>query len=370
MKPVENFWKETVGEWKKTFPQNLFYVFLIFLSWVYGIVYFVFRRTRRKLKIRVDANVISVGNVTVGGTGKTQLVEALSQMFLDNTLKFAVLCHGYKAKKKATQPLVNWDGAVKMSLDEAGDEAFYLANKFKGVPVLIGRNRVKNARLLLQKYHADILLLDDAFQYTKLYRDIDIVLVDATNPVGNGRLFPAGILREPLTALSRAGMVILSKANFVQQAAREKIKDEFIRPYTSAPVFEMHVYPDKLRDLFTGEEMTVDMLSHKHVIAFCGIGNPEAFIQTVKQCSPTSVQSYFFPDHHAYVRDDIRRIFDRAVREGHQVIVTTEKDAVKFSVSEKPVVPFFSVKAKVVLIPDLSECKEFEPFLKRHEQIL
>lgn len=362
---LEEFWKESVARRsKKNLPQVMFYVFLIFLSLIYGFLSFISRSLRARKKIKVNATVVSVGNIAVGGTGKTQVIEMFAQILQQRHIKFSILCHGYKSKKKAAQPFVNPDD----SIDEAGDEAFYLANKFRGAPVLVGRNRIQNARLALKTYDASVLLLDDAFQYTRLHRDADIVLIDAANPAGNGRLFPAGILREPFSSLSRATVVLLSKANLVSPQERETIIRRFIRPYTSAPVFEMHVHADKLKNLCTQEECSVDALLHKHILIFCGIGSPESFVQTVKQCSPSSVESYFFPDHHDYTRDDVRRIFDRAVREGREMMVTTEKDAVKLSIKENPVVPVFSLNARVVFHPDIEEHKELFSFLYTDEK--
>lgn len=367
---MENFWKETVEGKNRTFIHAVFYVFLVLGSKLYGWMSLISRVLRERKKVSVGARVISVGNITVGGTGKTQLIETLAKTLCENNVRFAVLCHGYKAKKKALQPFVNLQGSASMGIEEAGDEAFYLSRQFSDTPVLVGRNRVENARLLLERYPAQVLLLDDAFQYTGMRRDMDIALVDAMNPAGNGRLFPAGILREPLSSLSRATLVVLSKANFVSPQERERIKNEFIRPYAEAPILEMHIFADRLRNVCSGEECSLEELSHKHVLVFCGIGSPESFVKTVQQCKPASIESYFFPDHYDYTKTDIGRMFDHAVREGREMMVTTEKDAVKFSVTGKPVVPVYSLKAKVVLQPDITECKEFLSILGHHAETL
>ncbi len=349
---LEQFWKETAAGKRRTFAHRLFYAFLLFLSPAYALVFHVKMQKRRRKQSRVSAKVVSVGNITVGGTGKTQIVEMLSEIFVARGLKFGILTQGYKAKKKSGQPFVNEQGNIKMSVEEAGDEAFYLANRFQNVPVLAGRNRVKNARLALEKFNPDVLLLDDAFQYIQLRRDLDIVLVDATQPAGNGKLFPAGILREPLAALSRADIVVLTKANFVAAAEREKIKKKWIEPFTRAPVFEMHIHPEKLIELSAKQEVSKEILLRKHVFVFCGIGNPDAFVETVKQCSPDTVTSYFFPDHHFYSKGELYGIIEKARSAGAVAVVTTEKDAVRLASVNNPAVPVYALRARVAIKPD------------------
>lgn len=352
MTPLEQFWKDTVSGKRGTPVHAVFYGFLAALSGVYAILLRIKMRNRQRKKTRVAVKLISVGNITVGGTGKTQIVEMLSGIFVARGLKFGILTQGYKAKKKSGQPLVNEQGNMKMSVEEAGDEAFYLASRFKNVPVLAGRNRADNARLALEKFNPDVLLLDDAFQYVQLHRDLDIVLVDATQPAGNGKLFPAGILREPLAALSRAHIVVLTKANFVTENEREKIKKKWIEPFTRAPVFEMHIHPEKLIDLSAKQEVSKEILLRKHVFVFCGIGNPDAFVETVKQCSPDAVTSCFFPDHHFYSEGELYGIINKARSAGAAAVVTTEKDAVRLASVNNPAVPVYALRARVEIKPD------------------
>lgn len=352
MTTIEHFWKDTVSGKRLSFARAVFYGFLVALSPVYAFAFRIKMENRRRKKTRVSAKVISVGNITVGGTGKTQMIEMLSEKFLGRGIKFAILCQGYKAKRKRAQPFVNGQGRVAMSVEEAGDEAFYLASRFKNVPVLAGRNRLENARLAIEEFTVEVLLLDDAFQYAQLHRDMDIVLVDATSPAGNGKLFPAGILREPVSALSRAHLVVLAKANFVPEEEREEIKKTWIAPHTAAPVFEMHVEPETLTDVYSKEEISKDGLNGKNVLVFCGIGNPESFVETVKQCGAGNVMSCVFPDHHYYNERDIRGIFKTAQSSRADAIVTTEKDAVRFAPAEKPLLPVYALKARVTIKPD------------------
>jgi tetraacyldisaccharide 4'-kinase len=250
--------------------------------------------------------VLSVGNITAGGTGKTPLVQYVARWFARKNFRVAVLARGY--------------GRV----DGAGDDEDLLSEmELDNAVRLAGADRVANARKALADYHAELLLLDDGFQHYRIRRGLDIVAVDATNPFGNGRRLPRGLLREAPDALRRADLIVLTRVDQVPP-----LELEALRAKIGKAVETVHK-PVLLRDLTARKRHGLDWLRGRSVYAFCGVGNPESFRRTLESLGAEIVKFRAFDDHHAYTPRDLRRLAAEAQEFMAEAVVTTEKDATK-----------------------------------------
>ena len=250
--------------------------------------------------------VISVGNITVGGTGKTPLVIWLCNLFREQDVNCAILTRGYKAAKGDS------------------DEPGMLAKNCPGSAVVVNPDRLAGAIEAVKKRRAQILIMDDGFQHRRLHRDIDILTIDAMQPFGYDRLLPAGLLREPVSALKRAKAVILTRCDLVSKnnlteltSAINRINPNVIIAQTiHNPVFAV-----------SGEkQIPLEELKNKKIYAFCGIANPEAFLATLRLIGANIVGSRVYDDHYNYTVNDVNDIYRDAAKSGAQMILTTEKD--------------------------------------------
>jgi len=276
---------------------------------------------------RLASPVISIGNITVGGTGKTPMVIMLAGLLKKEGFRPAVLSRGYGAKQKERINIVSDGTKILMGIQEAGDEPLLMAQSLGDVPVITGKNRYRTGRHATDNYRANILLLDDAFQHRSLKRDIDIVLLDGALPFGNGYMLPRGMLRESKGALKRADIVVLTGNDGDEKRSEEAVKA--LRKYTGAPLFFASRKPDSLIDGKTGDKLPLDSLKAKRICAFSGIAQPENFRKTLEGLGGTIVSFIPFPDHHVYTEADIEEIGRRAVESSAEIIITTEKDGVK-----------------------------------------
>lgn len=290
--------------------------------------------------VNLDARVISVGNITVGGTGKTPLVERLARFLRDEGHRVAVLSRGYGRKESGA--VVVSDGLECTSgPEQAGDEPFLLARRLSNVVVVVGKNRAEVGKKAVDTWKCDVLLLDDGFQHRKLKRTLDIVVLDATQPWGNGKLLPAGPLREPLSALRRADAVIFTHADGAQNAGEEQQR---IRQFTSAPVFFAKHRPVEWVSLPTGESLPLTTLRGKTALGVAGIGNPASFRKTLDTLGIEIAAFWDYPDHHWYSQDDLTQIENTAKAVGVDAVVTTEKDGVRFPVPVGYAIPVYYLK--------------------------
>ena len=299
---------------------------------------------------RLPCAVVSIGNLTVGGTGKTPLTEWTVQWLQRQGWRVAVLSRGYggapgehpKVVSAGEGPLTDWR--------TAGDEAYLLATRLPGVPVLVGRSRFTSGLHACEKFGAQVLVLDDGFQHHALHRDCDIVLIDATRPFGHGTLLPRGILREPLYALRRAQAIVLTR---VETAADSVLTlSQRIRRYAGRqPIYQMTISPESLYPHHTGCSVDLSWLEQRRVVAFAGLGNPQAFATSLTRCGARLAAFMAFPDHHPYTSADWQAICETARREGAEAVVTTEKDAVRLEPTWLDAVPVYSLRIRVELAP-------------------
>lgn len=261
---------------------------------------------------RVGIPVVSIGNITLGGTGKTPAVEWVARWCRARGKRAVILSRGYGDQAKTG----------------LNDEGRVLEENLPDVPHLQGRDRVALARLAEEELASEVLVLDDGFQHRRLGRDLDVVLLDALDPFGLGRIFPRGLLREPVGSLRRAGVVVLSRADLVDEGARRSIRARAERAAGPLRWAEARHAPLDLVDS-KGQAYPLADLDGRRVAAFCGIGNPEGFRRTLAGLGIEPAEFVAFPDHHAYTGADIRALADRVRASGADLALTTQKDLVK-----------------------------------------
>ena len=301
------------------------------LSHVYAAVVkirnWLYDRHLFKLK-QLPCTVISVGNITSGGTGKTPVVIWIAKALLDAGYRPAILLRGYRHQEKTPATRIVSDGQkILASLETSGDEAAMIARELPSVPVLIGKNRYEAGCRALGRLKRDALIMDDGFQHRKLGRNLDIVTVDATQPFGTGKLLPAGTLREPVSALRRADLIMLTRVDMVKSTG--EIRENITALVGNTPIVESRHAPTQLYQLGEGEEVDFSVLKGKNLFAVCGIGNPNAFAETLRRYEPRKVDVLPFPDHHQYSSADIVKIRREAKQTGADFIITTRKDEPK-----------------------------------------
>ena len=310
---------------------------------------------------RLPCGVISVGNIVAGGTGKTPVVIWIAKYLQNEGVQVGVLLRGYGREDRHSTLIVSDGKQILTPLMESGDEAGMIARKLPGVPVVVGRDRYTAGLEAIQLWgHTEgVLILDDGFQRRQLARDLDILTIDSTQPFGTGKLLPAGTLREPKTALKRTDVLLLTRTDL----ATASINFEQFGPRKQ--VFQTCHQPTRLHQMSTGEECALDLLAGQHLLAVCGIGNPEAFAGTLRQLEPKAVELLAFPDHHRYSLADLNDISTRARDIGINIVVTTEKDSQKleafaatteFSLPES--VQFFVLEIELKITTDPEELKK------------
>jgi len=278
---------------------------------------------RRK---KISCPVISVGNLTLGGTGKTPTVIQVAQLLKSKHRRPVVVSRGY-GRKGETEIVVVSDGrSVLVDAQTGGDEPVMIGTKLPGIAVVVGRRRYQAALLALQRFKPDVVILDDGFQHLPLKRDLDIVLIDAGNPFGNGKLFPAGILREPMNALERAHAVLITKADGTPDVGSLK---ETVRRYTPARIFTSRQVPVDLIDSRSAEIKPLSDLRGSRVLALSGIASPDSFVSMLRSLGADVAAVGTYPDHFEYQRSDLEAVFRKAADEKVRLIVTTEKDAIR-----------------------------------------
>lgn len=274
------------------------------------------------LKIhRADAAVFSIGNITTGGTGKTPLVIWVCQFLQQKGIHCAILTRGYKAhsRKRATSD---------EERETRTDEPAILAESCPQAKVVVNPNRVAGAAEAVNQFGADVLIMDDGFQHRRLARDLDIVAIDATMPFGYGRLLPAGLLREPITALRRADVVVITRCDQVDQDALTELERK-LRRLNPQAVITRSIHAPLVARTADGEEISLKELRSRKIFAFCGIGNPQAFFDTVKGVGCDPAGSKVYDDHHHYTPGDVADLCGEAERSKADLILTTEKDWTK-----------------------------------------
>jgi tetraacyldisaccharide 4'-kinase len=274
---------------------------------------------RRKL----DVPVISVGNLTMGGTGKTPCVLRLAELLRERGRRPGILTRGYG--RTSPVPALALPVGATVGTEESGDEP-QIFLRARVAPVGIGADRYRTGTLLREQFGTDVLLLDDGFQHVKLARDFDVVLVDALNPFGGGEIFPMGRLREPVEALARADAILItrSEASDLVPAIERAVR----RWNPRAPVFRARIQPEWWVEHRTGRNIRTEEMKLERAGVFCGLGNPQSFYRTLDALGARYVDWVEFEDHHRYRPNELKRMAEQFRRIGATALVTTEKDAV------------------------------------------
>jgi tetraacyldisaccharide 4'-kinase len=270
--------------------------------------------------------VLSVGNITLGGTGKTPVVIHISELLIHNRRHPAVISRGYGRLNEAETLVVSDGRSVLLDPLTGGDEPVLIGSKLKGVPVVVGRNRHHAALDALHRFNSDVVVLDDGFQHLQLGRTLDIVLVDACDPFGNGKLFPAGILREPLTALGRADAVLITRAD---QGGNVQQVHDIVAHYTHGKIFTSRFVPLNVVECSTGDILPLSHVRGNKLIVLAGIARPASFISLLLSLGGIVAAECIYPDHYAFKRSDLEDVYSTAEQKKADMIVTTEKDAVR-----------------------------------------
>ena len=322
------------------FPMRVLLAFLKALSFLFAFVVsvrYLLYKSGILRRYPLGIQVISIGNVTAGGTGKTPVTELFARTLAAKGRKVAILSRGYRRKEASwwqrmfTQvidpPLVVSDGK-RVRLDSAvgGDEPYMLASNLPGVAVVVDRDRVKAGRYAVKRLGCDTIILDDGFQYQRLKHSVEVVLVDATNPFGNGNMLPRGILREPVRHLKRADLIFLTKC---RGDVSETIAE--IRKYNKkAEIVKCSHSPKVLKDVWSREEFPLSWLEGKTVCTLSGIASPKGFENSLRHLGAKVVWCERYADHHRYDSSEILYALNRTADMGSDALVTTEKDAVRF----------------------------------------
>jgi len=351
---------------------------LFLLSKVYTAAIKV-RRFLYDLRILRDSTlgvqVIAIGNLTVGGTGKTPVVEKFARELKEQGRQVAILSRGYRSKppplskrfidrllfrQDRTPPRVVSDGkSLLLDSETAGDEPYMLASNLKDVIVLVDKDRVKSGRYAIEKFGCDTLLLDDGFQYWKLAgRRRDIVLIDCQTPFGNEHLLPRGTLREPESHLSRATTFFITKSDGNTAALRARIA----KNNPGAPIIECIHSPLYFEDVFTGDREGLDFLRGKKVASFSGIAQPESFERSLASLGAELVYTKRFADHHRFTQQEVLNAINRSKKRQAEAIITTQKDAVRFPKIDRRDLPILFMRVEIKI---LSGAKDFQDCVRQ-----
>jgi tetraacyldisaccharide 4'-kinase len=277
----------------------------------------------------LGAPVISVGNLTTGGTGKTPLVEWIAGELAQTGRRVCILTRGYGRRNAAARVIVSDGNEVNADASQTGDEPLLLAENLKGrAAVISDADRVAAARWAIENLHIDVFILDDGFQHLRVARNLDIVTLDATNPWGNGKVLPAGVLRESPTELKRADCIVITRADDSEFTAELQPKVALLSK--GRPVFSSRMRLSGLRAVSaTQAVIETDKIKTSRIAAFCALGNPESFFSMLQRSGYQTTHTRVFRDHHLYSQRDIDHVVRESVAHGVQALLTTAKDEVK-----------------------------------------
>lgn len=325
----ERYWRALLAGEKKGIGYDFVRALLAILAGTYsmGLAGYLFaERIGLRRRGRVPVPVISIGNLTVGGTGKTPMAQRMARHFQDAGRRVVILNRGYRGASESSEAVVSdTEGNVLLPAFEAGDEASVLAESLPGVPVIVGKDRRRSARIALERFQPDLMLLDDALQYWQLHRDLDIVLVDARRPFDNGYPLPRGLLREPKGNIRRAGVIVVTRSERIGAEERSSLLQELMRLAPNAPVFFARHSADGWRPV----NKLAEGAEPGECLAVCAIAQPDSFFRSVAEAGIRIAGTLAYRDHGSYGPAEKAQITGKIRECGAKCVVTTEKDAVK-----------------------------------------
>ncbi|MEE8185094.1 MAG: tetraacyldisaccharide 4'-kinase [Thermodesulfobacteriota bacterium] len=289
---------------------------------------------------KLPCKVISIGNITVGGSGKTPMAIFMAEYLANRGLRTAIVSRGYGGSLKGGEAIVSDGSNILLGPKEAGDEPYLMAKKLRDVIVAVGANRYKIGSDIINRFKTQCIILDDGFQHIRLKREMDILLIDSARGFGNSYLIPRGILREPLDGIGRADVLMIKNNNK---------KDLYLG--AKVPTISFHYRPTRLEGLDGESKMDISVLKRKRVFAMAGIANPEAFIKTLKDTGAEVISTLFYPDHHWYSLHDLKDIKEKIKRMqgGVELVVTTEKDMARLRHLPDPGINIYAVGVELII---------------------
>jgi tetraacyldisaccharide 4'-kinase len=371
---LETFFLEVVFEERRDFRANLTRAILFVGSKIFQVAVKL-RRWLYNVRILRDktlgVQVIAIGNLTVGGTGKTPVVEKFARELRDAGRTVAILSRGYRSKpppihkwllnkiffrEDQTPPRVVSDGkSLLLDSETAGDEPYMLASNLRDVVVLVDKDRVKSGRYAIEKFGCDTLLLDDGFQYWHLRgRRHDVVLIDCQQPFGNGHLLPRGTLREPPSHLARAHTIFITKSDGDTAGLRARIA----KHNSAAGLIECVHHPLYFEDVFSGEQHNLNLIKGRKIASLSGIAQPESFEQSLVKLGGELVYSKRFADHHRFTQQEILNTINRGKKRQAEFIITTQKDAVRFPKIDRRDLPIYFIRVEIKIISGASDFQD------------
>jgi tetraacyldisaccharide 4'-kinase len=327
---------------------------LWFIAQVYGFL----MRVRARLyedgilvSRRLPCRVVSIGNITAGGTGKTPMTIRVAQIIRDQGQRVVVISRGYRGRLEKRGGIVSDGSTILVDPREAGDEPYLMASVLQGIPVVVGRRRYAAGMLAVAHFRPDVIILDDAFQHLRLRRDLNILLLDSRSPFGNGHVLPRGRLREPLCAMGRADVVVLTRC---QEAVRPSLPNRL--PPDRPLFFAMHTPVVRLvgatEEHVDDSQEGLSRLAGKKVLAFAGLADNDQFFDQLGRAGCIVCRRFAFADHHAYRQRDLDRIASVATATGVDLLVTTVKDFVKIQSYRRWPVELVTVDVTIRMLTD------------------
>ncbi len=296
---------------------------------------------------RLACPAISVGNITLGGSGKTPVTELAVLTLRELGAQPAVVSRGYGRSTRGVHVVADRDG-IRLGAREAGDEPRLLAERLPGVPVVVGENRLAAGTVAVERCGATVVVIDDGFQHRAIVKDLEVLVVNGRTPWGNARLFPRGMLREPLSALARAHLVVVT--NPTSAADAETVTRQVRRYNQHAPVLVAAYEVLGACELDSGRTVGADQLSGRRLLAFAGLGTPQGFADTLAAVGVRAPGLVEFPDHHWFVPEDLASLARQSVAVGAEGLITTEKDLVRLRELPVPDVPLWVLSVRLHLI--------------------
>jgi tetraacyldisaccharide 4'-kinase len=372
---LETFGREVIAEERRGTGAALLRALLFSCSKLYQVLVKIHRWLINVRILRdetLGVQVIAIGNLTWGGTGKTPVVEKFARELRDQGRNVAILSRGYRSKPAplherilnkillradTTPPRVVSDGrSLLLDSETAGDEPYMLASNLNDVVVLVDKDRVKSGRYAVEKFGCDTLLLDDGFQYWKLRgRRHDVVLIDCQEPFGNEHMQPRGSLREPPSHLARASTIFITKSDGKTAALRQRIAEL----NSTAGIIECVHHPLYLEDVFTGQRHDLKMIKGRKVASLSGIAQPESFEHNLVSSGSELVYSKRFADHHRFTQQEVLNAINRSKKRQAEMIITTQKDAVRFPKIDRRDLPIFFMRVEIKIVAgadDFQDC--------------